>query len=240
MPCSACAIWGRRRPHDVGGDAEGDSLGGFLLPVACEERTTCGRLDLAVTEQSADDRQPHVERERPRVEAVADVMSAHVVQPGLRPDGLPGPVDVGHGGGERGVWRYVPPWSASWERGRRRPGLSTGTSTRTANTSAAGSTGSARWTASAIGHTAIRRAARSGRPPARGARRTRRPAASRFPTDRAPESHSCEPEPRFASIRLRMAEQSMPVPSSSSTKRSNTSVARWPIRVSVPASRAAC
>ena len=36
------------------------------------------------------------ERERPRGEAVADIVNTDVVEPGPRADGFPRPVDVGH------------------------------------------------------------------------------------------------------------------------------------------------
>ena len=72
--------------EDIGGDADGDSLGGFPDRVARKVRIARGRLNPAVTEQPADDRQPLAERKRPRGEAVPDVMDAHVVEPGLRAD----------------------------------------------------------------------------------------------------------------------------------------------------------
>lgn len=60
--------------QDVGGDADGYAdgyaLGGFLDRIAREARMACGRLDPAVTEQPADDRQPLAERERPGGQAV--------------------------------------------------------------------------------------------------------------------------------------------------------------------------
>ena len=46
-------------------DAHGDALGEF------PDRVARGRLHPAATEQSADDRQPLAERERPRAEAVS-------------------------------------------------------------------------------------------------------------------------------------------------------------------------
>ena len=55
-------------------------------------RIARGRLGLAVTQQPADDRQALAERQRPRGEAVSDVVDAHVVESGPRPDALPGTV----------------------------------------------------------------------------------------------------------------------------------------------------
>lgn len=59
-------------------------------------RIARGRLRLAVAKQPGDDRQTLSDRERPRGEAVADVVDAHVVEPRPRPDALSRPVDVGH------------------------------------------------------------------------------------------------------------------------------------------------
>ena len=87
---------GIKRLKDVLGDPDGDPLGGFPDRVAVEMRIARGRLCLAVTEQPADDRQAFAERERPRGEAVADVVDADVVEPCLRADGPPGRVNVGH------------------------------------------------------------------------------------------------------------------------------------------------
>ena len=85
-----------KRLEDVGGDADGDAFGGFPDRVAREMGIARGRLHPAVTEQPADDRQALAERERPRGEAVPDVMDAHVAEPGLRADAFPRRVDVRH------------------------------------------------------------------------------------------------------------------------------------------------
>ena len=66
-----------KRLQDISGDADGDALGGFPDRVAREMRIASGGFHTAVTEQLADDRQALAERERPRGEAVADVMDAH-------------------------------------------------------------------------------------------------------------------------------------------------------------------
>ena len=60
----------------VPGDSDGYPLGGFPDRVAVEMRIARGRLDPTVTEQSADDRQPVAERERPRGETVTQVVIA--------------------------------------------------------------------------------------------------------------------------------------------------------------------
>ena len=44
-------------------------------------RIARGRLDSAVTEQPADDRQALAERERPRSESLAEVMNAYTLEP---------------------------------------------------------------------------------------------------------------------------------------------------------------
>ena len=82
--------------QDVGGDADSDPLGGFPDRVPREVRIARGRLDPAVTEEAADDRQALAERQRPRGKAVSDVMDANVTEPGPRADALPRPVDVCH------------------------------------------------------------------------------------------------------------------------------------------------
>ena len=51
--------------QDIGGDADGDPLGGFPDRVAREMRIVRGRFDSAVAEQPPDDRQAFAERERP-------------------------------------------------------------------------------------------------------------------------------------------------------------------------------
>ena len=58
-----------KRLEDVGGDADGDPFGGFPHRVARKMGVARGRLDPAVTEESADDREALTERERPRGEA---------------------------------------------------------------------------------------------------------------------------------------------------------------------------
>ena len=85
-----------KRLEDVGGDADGDPLGGFPHRVARKMGVARGGFDPAVAEETADDRQALAERERPRGEAVPDVMDAHVVEPGLRADAFPRRVDVRH------------------------------------------------------------------------------------------------------------------------------------------------
>ena len=82
--------------QNVGGDTDGDPLGGLFHRIAREVRIARGRLDPAMTEKASDDRQPLAERQRPRGEAVTDVVHAHVVERRPGADGLPGPVDVGH------------------------------------------------------------------------------------------------------------------------------------------------
>ena len=84
------------RLQDVTGDADGDALGGFPDRGPREMRTTRCGFHSAVTEQPANDRQPLAEHESPRGEAVPNVMNAHIVQSGARPDGLPSSVDVVH------------------------------------------------------------------------------------------------------------------------------------------------
>ena len=59
-------------------------------------RIARGRLRPAVTEQPADDGQALAEGERPRGETVPDVVDAHVIESGPRPDAPPRAVDVGH------------------------------------------------------------------------------------------------------------------------------------------------
>ena len=75
--------------QDVGGDTDGDPLSGLFHRIARKMRIARGRLDPAMTEQPADDRQPLTERERPRREAVPDVMDAYVAESGARADGCP-------------------------------------------------------------------------------------------------------------------------------------------------------
>ena len=86
----------------------GDALRGFPDRVAGEMRIAGNRLDPAVSEKPADDRQPFAERERPRGEAMADVVDAHVMQSGLRADARPRPVDVGHVSARLRARDYVP------------------------------------------------------------------------------------------------------------------------------------
>ena len=66
-----------RRLQDVRRNADGDPLGGFPDGVPREMRIARGSLDPAVTEEPADDRQAFAERQRPRSEAVPDVVDAH-------------------------------------------------------------------------------------------------------------------------------------------------------------------
>ena len=51
--------------QDIGSDADGDALGGFLDGVARKMRIARGRFDPAMTEEPADDRQAFAERKRP-------------------------------------------------------------------------------------------------------------------------------------------------------------------------------
>ena len=71
------------------GDADSDPFGGFSHRVADETCIARGRPNPAVTEQSADDRQPLAEGQCPRGIAVATVVQPHVVEPGPLPDGVP-------------------------------------------------------------------------------------------------------------------------------------------------------
>ena len=59
---------------DIGGDADGDPLGGFPDRVARAVCVARGGLDPAVTEEPPDDRQAFAERQRSRSEAVPKVM----------------------------------------------------------------------------------------------------------------------------------------------------------------------
>ena len=59
-----------KRLEDVGGDADGDPLGGFPHRVARKMGVARGGFDPAVAEETANDRQALAERERPRGEAV--------------------------------------------------------------------------------------------------------------------------------------------------------------------------
>ena len=59
-----------KRLQDIGGDADGDPLGGFPDRGAREMCVVPGRFDPAVAEEPADDRQAFAECQRPRGEGV--------------------------------------------------------------------------------------------------------------------------------------------------------------------------
>ena len=88
--CGSCpeSLRGRVRIH-VGLEAIRDSHGSDFHRVPGKVGVPRGRLYLRVTEELTDHRQALPEGERPRGEAVSQVMQADVFEPGLLADDLP-------------------------------------------------------------------------------------------------------------------------------------------------------
>ena len=77
-------------PCDVG-----DTVCGGLEGIVGERGVAGGGLDLGVAEQLADHGQAFADRQPAAGEAVAQVVEAHVVEPGPRPDAPPRVLQVG-------------------------------------------------------------------------------------------------------------------------------------------------
>ena len=76
-------------------NAVADTSGGRLDGIAGEVGVAGRRLNLGMTEQLADHRQPLAEGQGPRGEAVAKVVNAHVFEVGPGPDASPGVLKIG-------------------------------------------------------------------------------------------------------------------------------------------------
>ena len=89
------ARWSYFGEMEILRDAVADTHRGRLHGIAGQVCVPGGRLHLGVTEQLADHREPFAKRQGPGREAMAEVMDAHAVELGTRPDAAPRVSKVG-------------------------------------------------------------------------------------------------------------------------------------------------